>query len=374
VLVDNFDAVNTHKPPPQSPGATTFSLPGRSPQGRSPHGLIDYECPPPPPEDAVDPSFFEDDHNEIMPMDSIDEMDIILMEQPSQDKDNDVLSPKKLQRSFSYSPRSRTPRPQAETRTVNSLKFHLVTEDDHGGYMVSVSQKRIRHLRHILMESGVYRINGETACKAILAKVSQSARGGRQKSYSLTKDDFDSAMRDIISGSRMSVETQRSLSDVLGRIFSAFDRDHTGSVNAMEVACGFSVLCHGKKSDKLEYSFEVLDSDKKGNLSKTDTSRYLRSFLTVLLTIASTDLLDTDPSEDSMTTMNGTRCEINPTTMARAVEAGSSWAASQAFKSRRSNPDLICFDEFAEWYTHVGYSNIPWLELLDLHKWVVMES
>ncbi len=53
-------------------------------------------------------------------------------------------------------------------------------------------------------------------------------------------------------------------------------------------------------------------------------------------------------------------------------QAGSSWASGQAVKGRRA--DLICFDEFAEWYTHVGYSNIPWLELLDLHKWVLMDS
>jgi Ca2+-binding EF-hand superfamily protein len=302
-------------------------------------------------------------------MDSIDEMDIILMQ--SHDHD-DPGSHEKLSRSFSYTQSPKQSHAHPPAPSVNSLKFHLVTDDGHGGYMVSVSQKRIRHLRHILMESGLHRIDGETACKQILGKSFQAGKSSRHSSLSLTKNDFDAAMRGIVSGRTMSVETQRTLSEVLGGIFSAFDHNRDGTVNAVEVACGFTVLCKGKKSDKLEYAFEVLDRDKRGKLSKSDTARYLRSFLTVLLNIASTPSLDSDLHEDSMATMSGAQCDRSAATQSRAVEAGSSWASGQAFKGRRT--DLICFDEFAEWYTHVGYSNIPWLELLDLHKWVVMDS
>ena len=363
VLNEDAQKVATPRPPPKSP-----STPGLPPLSSSRSQSQDYDCPPPPPEDSLDPSFFvddPDDDNGIMPMDSIDEMDIILMQ--SHDHDD---SHEKLSRSFSYtqSPKqSRAPPPPS----VNSLKFHLVTDDDHGGYMVSVSQKRIRHLRHILIDSGLHRIDGETACKQILGKSFQAGKSSRHSSLSLTKDDFNAAMRGIVSGSSMSLETQRTLSEVLGGIFSAFDHNRDGTVNAVEVACGFTVLCQGKKSDKLEYAFEVLDRDKRGKLSKSDTARYLRSFLTVLLNIASTPSLDSDLHEDSMSTMSGAQCDRSAATQSRAVEAGSSWASGQAFKGRRK--DLICFDEFAEWYTHVGYSNIPWLELLDLHKWVVMD-
>merc|ERR1711981_644812 len=31
----------------------------------------------------------------------------------------------------------------------------------------------------------------------------------------------------------------------------------------------------------------------------------------------------------------------------------------------------ISFEEFAAWYTDGGYTLIPWLELLDLKKWVL---
>ena len=357
VLNENTEASKSAQTPTSPEGAASLQ-----------RDHDDYDCPPPPPEDSVDPSFFVDDDNAIMPLDSIDEMDIILMQQSSQDKENDMLGLNKLSRSFSYSPRHQPP------RNSNSLKFQLVTEDEHGGYNVCVSQKRIQHLRHILMESGIHKINGEVACKQILGKSHQTGRSSRNKTWTLTKDDFDSAMRGVITSTGMSVETQRTLSDILGGIFTAFDHDRNGTVNALEMACGFTVLCQGKKSDKLEFAFEVLDKEKRGTLSKADTSRYLRSFLTVLLNLASSAALDSDPTEDVMATLNGSRCDYSEASLVRAVEAGSSWAAAQAFKSRRPNEDAISFDEFAEWYTHVGYSNIPWLELLDLHKWVVMDA
>ena len=360
VHVDNSENLSLSRSPGLSPDLASGILNS----SRSPRS--DYACPPPPPDDAVDGSFFNDDDNAIMPMDSIDEMDIILMQQPSQDKENDIASLNKLARTFSYSPRQTRPTP----RGLNSLKFHLVTDDEHGGYLVSISQKRILHLRHLLMESGLHKFDCETACKQILGK----SRSSRQGSYHLTKDDFDSAMRGVLVHSNMCVETQRSLSELFAGIFSAFDRERKGAANALEVACGFTVLCHGKKSDKLEYAFEVLDREKRGNLSKSDTARYLRSFLTVLLSISFTNALENDRHDDTMTTMNGDEFDRSSSNMLRVVEAGSSWAASQAFKNRRNGRDYICFDEFAEWYTHVGYGNIPWLELLDLHKWVVMDT
>ena len=85
----------------------------------------------------------------------------------------------------------------------------------------------------------------------------------------------------------------------MSEIFTAFDYGGTGQVNATEVACGFTVFCKGKKSDKLEYAFEVLDRDRRGNLSQSDTAKYLRSFLTVLLNIVSTTSLDSDPEDDN---------------------------------------------------------------------------
>jgi Ca2+-binding EF-hand superfamily protein len=343
-----------------------LSLSATSP-GLLARGSMDTDCPPAPPDDSMDPSFFDDDAAALMPMDSIDEMDLLLM-QPAEEKENDGEL-NKLSRSFSYSPGIQKSRFATAPKTSTSLKFHLITEDDNGGYVVSVSQKRIQHLRSLLTQSGLCHLNVEQACKKILGKSHRDEKSG---GYVLSKEEFDSAMRGVVSSQGLNIESQRALSAILSEIFTAFDYDGTGQINATEVACGFTVFCKGKKSDKLEYAFDVLDRARQGKLSQPDTAKYLRSFLTVLLNVVSTSSLESD-EDDVMSTTSGMRCDRTMSTVARAVEAGSSWASSQAFRGQRANRDTLCFDEFAEWYTQVGYSNIPWLELLDLHKWVIAE-
>jgi Ca2+-binding EF-hand superfamily protein len=354
VLVDNFDDMEKHRPP-LSPGV----------------GLVlpDSDCPPPPPDADVDPSFFDDDGPGIMHMESIDEMDLLLLQQPSHDKEDFDFS--KLTRSFPFSPKP-SPKPQPPPQNANSLKFHLLTKDNHDGYVVSVSHKRINHLRHVLLESGLNQIDGEHACREILGKAQRvgSSHSGASK-YVLSKRDFDSAMVRIITSRSMSVETQTTLTSILREIFSAFDFEGTGKANAFDVACGFTVLCQGKKSDKLEYAFEILDRGKQGFLSRSDTIRYLRSFLIVLLTMVTTDSLDTDFNDDVVTTVSGEKCERSMAAVSQAIEMGCRWASDQAMQSHRDNHDGITFDDFADWYTRIGYNNIPWLELLDLNKWVI---
>lgn len=285
---------------------------------------------------------------------------MILM-QPSTDKDDF----QKISKSFSYSPRQNQHQQQRSKRPGNPLKFHLNTTDDHGGYMLSLSQARIRHFRHILEASGLHNISSETACNHILSKGSRSM---------ITKKEFDSATRSMLPSSGHDRHTERLISDVFSGIFAAFDREGTGEASALEVACGFTVLCQGKKSDKLEFAFEVLDKNKRGHLSTTDMASYLQSFLSVLLSIAFSPSLDSDPADDTIATMNGWRCDRTTSTLIQAAKGGADWAASLAFsdfeRNKKQAPSMS-FDDFADWYTAVGYSSIPWLELLDLQKWAM---
>jgi len=367
------------------------SRPHSSPRSPYSYGIEtprqdDY--PPPPPDEAVDPTFLGD-----MPMGSLDEMDYFLM-QPSSDKENDGIPANAFSRSPPQNRDSGHTASNESKAAGNSLKFNLVTNENHGGYMVSISQTRVRHFKQILTESGLCRIDAETACKQILSKASRNGKnqtkskllkknhqmGAEEEMLTLTRDDFDSAMCTILAGgdgkSSMGATTQRVLSDLLGCIFDAFDRLQAGAPNAVEVACGFTVLCKGKKSDKLEYAFELLDADRDGKLSRREMSNYLRSFLTALLSISNATCLENDESNDHMTTLNGTRCDRRNSTVGRAVDAGSKWAADQSFKASykaRRGSESSTFDDFAEWYTSVGYSSIPWLELLDLRKWVLAD-
>jgi hypothetical protein len=67
-----------------------------------------------------------------MPMDSIDEMDMILM-QPSTDKDGDELRSPKLSKSFSFFLHRRMSPNVPERR---GIEVQLITNEEHGGYIV----------------------------------------------------------------------------------------------------------------------------------------------------------------------------------------------------------------------------------------------
>eukprot|EP00537_Pseudo-nitzschia_pungens_P002481 CAMPEP_0172374362 /NCGR_PEP_ID=MMETSP1060-20121228/55495_1 /TAXON_ID=37318 /ORGANISM="Pseudo-nitzschia pungens, Strain cf. cingulata" /LENGTH=1486 /DNA_ID=CAMNT_0013100997 /DNA_START=320 /DNA_END=4777 /DNA_ORIENTATION=- len=362
VLVESFDSFEKHEPPvdmtikhePPSPGLTL----GAEPPSPDP------DCPPAPPDAEMDGSFFDDDANNILPMDSIDdEMDLILMQHSSQDKDDAEIT--KLVKSFPFSPRySPKPSPKVknppQSQNSMALKIYIITDDNHDGYVFSMSQKRISHLRHILMECELHKVDCEKASKEILAKAYRDTKSNSLGStYVLTKDGFDSAMRKVIVSRTMSVDTQRTLSTLLNDIFFAFDYDRVGKANALDIACGFTLLCRGKKSDKLEFAFETLDREKRGVLKRSDVTRYLRSFLLVLVKMASASSLDSDFIDDTMTMMNGGKCDCSVSSMAKAVEMGCEWATVQAIKGGRSL-STISFDDFAEWYTRVGHSNIGW--------------
>jgi hypothetical protein len=42
------------------------------------------------------------------------------------------------------------------------------------------------------------------------------------------------------------------------------------------------------------------------------------------------------------------------------------------FQKRHS--DRLNFDDFGEWYNDGGFERAPWLELLDLKKWVLVDD
>lgn len=348
VLADNFDATLEKRVVESQLQVIPVSI------------ATDSSIPPPPPEDALDGSFFEE--NGIMAMDSMDEMDMILM-QSSTDRESDQRSPAygPLPESSSHSPGSKLCSPDPRG---NPLKFHLLTNEEQGGYNVSLSHIRITHLKSVLEDNCLHGLDCENVCNAILNKATK-------KNKAISKKGFDAAVASVMGSQRGRPETQQVLSNLLSGIFDAFDRLGSGTPSAVEIACGFTVLCHGKKSDKLEFAFEVLDTKKKGKLSRSDILTYLRSFLTVLMSIAFSPALKKDIRDDKISTMKGFGCNQTTAAVKHAVNAGAEWAVTAAFDGKREGDmSAMSFNEFADWYTTVGYSSIPWLELLDLQKWV----
>ena len=99
-------------------------------------------------------------------------------------------------------------------------------------------------------------------------------------------------------------------------------------------------------------AFQAFDKDCDGLLSKRGLWKYLRSFLTVLLSLV-----------ESM--MDAPMTEVE-----RLVDNGAVQLTEAVFAEMDpAEGDLISFEEFAEWYTNGGFEVAPWLELLDLSKW-----
>eukprot|EP00640_Fibrocapsa_japonica_P007744 CAMPEP_0113938760 /NCGR_PEP_ID=MMETSP1339-20121228/5188_1 /TAXON_ID=94617 /ORGANISM="Fibrocapsa japonica" /LENGTH=154 /DNA_ID=CAMNT_0000942029 /DNA_START=42 /DNA_END=506 /DNA_ORIENTATION=+ /assembly_acc=CAM_ASM_000762 len=154
----------------------------------------------------------------------------------------------------------------------------------------------------------------------------------------------------------MTDEERSAFGSLLSSIFYAYDRDSTSQVDVLEFSSGFSLLCHGSKSTKLSYAFDLLDEDEDQKLSRRGLWRYLRSFLTVLM---GASLANSGLSGEELVW---------------AIDSGAVHAAAVIYQeTEREEKNKISFEELAAWYTNGGYWFAPWLELLDLKKWLVAE-
>eukprot|EP00804_Cyclotella_cryptica_P001150 CCRYP_017000-RA/>CCRYP_017000-RA protein AED:0.00 eAED:0.00 QI:2006/-1/1/1/-1/1/1/1989/920 len=256
------------------------------------------------------------------------------------------------------------PSPQKEEE--NALRFHLFSYDHHRGYIISIKPDEVSLLHKLVTETGLCHADSSTVCNFILSEAKLSRP---KNTRTLSKRAFHSSMSKVCQqisrsmSTSISSTTQHELSAFLDKLFYSFDRPKSGSVNALEIACGVTVLCGGRKSDKLEHVFELFDEDKDSFLSQQDVARFIQSFLVVLMSVSS-----------SISLLDGGACTNDTATIVRAIESGSDWASSQVFEALRPHSGKVCFDDFADWYTKGGYRSIPWLELLDLNKWVLGET
>jgi Ca2+-binding EF-hand superfamily protein len=336
-----------------------------SPKKHTSQADFPVSCPPPPPDDEIDPhtdSFFDDIEMDGIGGD-IGDMGFLFPEAGKENMEQ-LQQPGLETRSTEPSPY----RMGIKEKEQKPLKFQLFTNESNA-YTVSINPKRVLLLKHLVIESNLCNIAISSACSTILGD-----DNGRQ----ISRDRFDSAMHNVINDSIMSKESRTLLSDLLTAVFNAFDFNKLGKADATELACGLTVLCGGRKSDKLEYAFELLDKEKKGTVSRFQMVRYLQSFLLVLLNISSCSL-GQEPSEDILHNQEGEKAE-GSIALQKVICSASSWATEEIFKATQSKREIkegtehIDFDNFADWYTGGGYNRIAWLELLDLKKWVLAES
>jgi Ca2+-binding EF-hand superfamily protein len=255
--------------------------------------------------------------------------------------------------------------------TEPPLKFQLATSEKHGGYHMTFSHARIAHLRRVLSDSRLVNLNVEEACQALLAKSTEPRTADAEPH--ITKKNFDSAIKGILRWNiKASADVKLAMHCLMDVIFACCDREGLGRPNVAELACGLTVFCQGKKSDKLEYAFELMDKKKRGKLSKKEMNKYLQSFLTVLLSISICPELESDPATDALSTLSGEPVDRSNAAVIRAVKSGAEWTTALIFREmEKQTNSFMTFDDFATWYTAKGCASIPWLELIDLRKWVV---
>ena len=117
------------------------------------------------------------------------------------------------------------------------------------------------------------------------------------------------------------------------------------TVDAFELAAGFSLFAHGSKSDKLAAGFHFFDTDDLGYLSKGQLWRFLRSVILTILGLA-------PPSMPLPTSSILAFVDAGGVSILEALDA-----------------PTYTFETFGRWYNQGGFQLLSWLELLDLKKW-----
>eukprot|EP00903_Cladosiphon_okamuranus_P010853 g10253.t1 len=169
----------------------------------------------------------------------------------------------------------------------------------------------------------------------------------------LSREAFARFIEQIVPASRLSKKDKWCFSTLLNSVYTCFDRDGSSFVDAIELATGFSILCAGSKSAKMDFAFGLHDEDGDGRLSRRGLLRYTRSFLTALMALSTVAL------------------ELPTEEFAHAVYDGAVWTNSAIFATVTPTPNSIGFNEIADWYTYGGFRGFPWLELLHTDKWKV---
>lgn len=173
-----------------------------------------------------------------------------------------------------------------------------------------------------------------------------------------------------------------------------------GSTPITELIIGFSMLCKGSKSDKLQFAWNLLDTDHDGALTRQQFWQLLRSILIMLLSISTMGReiilqrqefltltsAEQNKNQQRMIELNTTAQTIRDWIDDMAVEATQTFFAADTTlttngssssnqplngQDRPVQKALLTFVSFGDIYNNGGHLLLPFLELLDSRKWPV---
>jgi len=313
---------------------------------------------------------------------------------------NESASPVPLAAAFpEHSFQTATRRPQPKDRMSSLRRHHSVRRPGQPppevlfsfplasqGTLV-VLKEDAKYVRDVVDTLGLLSMTPD----ALWAKLSKAAEKRRKTQKSLPKQQHQDEVAVYVDSSTFvdsvqevtprsgrkrsspgSSASHTSAPEILSNFFHCFDFDQVDSVALDELMGGLTLLCGGKKSMKLSFAFSIFDTRpeiqkkkrKKGqpdivhSLRGEDLFLFLRSILTVTFSCCrqSLELEDADVS----------RCIADTANMICNDVMRHQW--------EKKRLDRVNFDEFGQWYNEGGFERAPWLELLDLKKWVLVDN
>jgi hypothetical protein len=233
---------------------------------------------------------------------------------------------------------------------------------------LTVLKEDALYVRSVVEDLGLLSMNPDDLWASLSSAVQQKQKGsvGTSAVY-VGMSTFVEAMETVCRQSRARLGP--ATGELLSNFFQCFDLDNNNHVALDELMGGLTLLCGGKKSHKLAFAFGVFDTrpgahDKKRpepmshSLSGEDLFLFLRSILIVTFSCCRQSL--------DMTDGMVARCIADTANMICNDVMRHQW--------ERCHKDRLNFDEFGQWYNDGGYERAPWLELLDLKKWVLVDD
>lgn len=182
----------------------------------------------------------------------------------------------------------------------------------------------------------------------LIQKLFTFSRGGV-----VSINSYNNFVKTVVPPGLSAAEVEK-ISFALSSIYYSYDDDGEHEALFSSLATGLCVLCKGSKSSKLILSFSLFDSDSDGFLTQAELQLFLGAYLRLLLGCS---------FSTSSTRKYGDTSSIVIKACHQIVQ--------EIFKSGITQVD---FQYFGDWYNDGGFKVIPWLELIDLSKWVVITA
>ncbi|KAL7434851.1 hypothetical protein ACHAXM_004394 [Skeletonema potamos] len=264
-----------------------------------------------------------------------------------------------------------------QSRNVVSFDFSGTAA---GAFHIDITEENLVMLRQLVTRTGFASLTPQHVESVILKHSRCERRKYGDTVYVISRQQFGKFIRDVVpkeASKNFDPNEIENFSNYFTNFFTCFDYNWSDlkkdEVNAKELMVGFSFLCAGNKSSKLAAAYDMLDVDKNGYLTQRGLMQYLRAYLTMLAGIS---LLSSNKKTTTQIRKQLMSTKRNDAFL--AVENGAKWTLGYFFRSFEAEHarngstrnNAVAFEDFAKWYTEGGYAVAPWLELLDLQKFL----